>query len=73
MTEYERITQSPQALAAFLRELPVIEAPWDQAFQKQYCAGCAAEDCDACPNEAYRNNPAWWLAQAATEERGRSE
>ena len=67
MTQYERITESPQALAAFLRELPVIEAPWDQAFQKQYCAGCAATDCDACPN------PAWWLAQAATEERGRSE
>ena len=73
MTQYERITESPQVLAAFLRELPVLEAPWDQAFQKQYCAGCAAEDCDACPNEACRNNPAWWLAQAATEERGRSE
>ncbi len=73
MTEYERITESPQALAAFLRELPVLEAPWDQAFQKQYCAGCAAEDCDTCPNEACRNNPAWWLAQTATEERGRSK
>ena len=73
MTEYERITKSPQALVAFLRELPVIEASWDRAFQKQYCAGCAAEDCDACPNEARRNNPAWWLAQVATEERGRSE
>ncbi|MCX4374254.1 MAG: hypothetical protein OSJ58_21010 [Dysosmobacter sp.] len=48
MTEYERITESPQALAAFLRELPVIEAPWDRAFQKQYGAGCAVEDCDAC-------------------------
>ena len=73
MTEYERITQSPQALAAFLRALPVVEMPWDTAFQKQYCAGCAAEECDACPNEAYRNKPAWCLAQTATEERRRSE
>lgn len=73
MTEFEKITASPEALAAFLRGLAVIEAPWDAAFQKRYCAGCAAEECDDCPNEAYRNNPAWWLTQAATEERGRSE
>ena len=73
MTEFEKLTASPQALAAFLRGLSVIEAPWDATFQKRYCAECAATDCDACPNEAYRNNPAWWLAQEATEERGRLE
>ena len=33
MTEFEKLTASPQALAAFLRGLSVIEAPWDAAFK----------------------------------------
>lgn len=69
MTEYERITESPQALAAFLGGLPVLEGPWNEAFRRKFCAGCAADNCDAenCPYNEYRDNPAWWLAQAATD------
>ena len=46
MTEFERITQSPEMLAAFLASLPVIEAPWDEEFQRKYCAGCGKVSCD---------------------------
>lgn len=61
MTVFEKLAQSPKELGAFLRALPVLEAPWDTEFQKRFCAGCAAENCDACPYEKYRNNPDWWL------------
>lgn len=47
MTEFEKLTASPQALAAFLRGLSVIEAPWDAAFQKRYCTDAAATKGDA--------------------------
>lgn len=65
MTVFEELTKSPQALGSFLRSLPVLEAPWDTEFQKRFCAGCAAEDCDACQNQKYRNNPDWWLTVEA--------
>ena len=61
MTQYEQITQSLETLGAFLAALPVIDGPWDKEFQKRFCAGCPAEDCDACPHAAERNNPRWWL------------
>lgn len=61
MTEFERVTESPDTLGEFLRSLPILEGPWDKAFQERYCAGCAAEDCENCPHEAQRNNPGWWL------------
>ena len=76
MTQFEKITESPDALGAFLVSLPVIHGPWDTEFQARFCAGCAAENCDACPNERFRNNPGWWLTleaggnQAAAEEGG---
>lgn len=54
-----------QGLGRFLRSLPVLEAPWDTEFQKRYCSGCVAENCDACPNERFRNNPEWWLSLEA--------
>lgn len=41
------------------------KAPWDTEFQKRYCSGCVAENCDACPNERFRNNPEWWLSLEA--------
>ena len=66
VTEFERITQSPEILAAFLASLPVIEAPWDEEFQRKYCAGCGKVSCDdgsPCPYEDKRNNPLWWLSQ----------
>ena len=67
MTKFEELTKSPKVLAIFLRALPVLEAPWDTEFQKKFCAECAATDCDTCPNEEYRNNPDWWLAQETEE------
>ena len=63
MTNFEKITASPEALAAFLAAIPVADSPWDDAFHKQFCHGCGLENCDHCPHEAERNNPAWWLAQ----------
>ena len=61
-TVFEAITKDAPTLAGFLRSLPVIEAPWDDAFHKQYCAGCGKQDCDVCPNEEFRNNQEWWLS-----------
>ena len=61
-TVFEAITKDKPTLAGFLRSLPVLEAPWDDAFHKQYCAECAADNCDVCPNEAFRSNPEWWLS-----------
>ena len=61
VTQFEKITESPETLAAFLAALPVIDGPWDKEFQARFCAGCAATDCDACPHAAERNNPGWWL------------
>lgn len=61
MTEFERITASPAVLGAFLGSLPCLEGPWDDAFHREFCDKCRAENCDACPHEAERNNPAWWL------------
>lgn len=61
MNEFERLTKSPEVLGGFLRSLPCLDGPWDAEFHKRFCAGCAAENCDTCPNEQYRNNPVWWL------------
>lgn len=69
MNNFEKIAASPDKLGAFLASLPVIEGPWDTAFQRQYCSGCGKVNCDACPNEQYRNNPVWWLALEAGKER----
>lgn len=61
MTEFEKITASPAVLGAFLSSLPCLEGPWDDAFHREFCDKCKAENCDACPHEAERNNPTWWL------------
>ena len=64
MTNFEKLTASPEALAAFLAALPVASAPWDEAFHKKVCAGCSQKDCDPiCPHEDKRNSPLWWLKQ----------
>lgn len=65
MNNFQQITKSPEALGAFLRALPVVEGPWDKEFQARFCAGCPAENCDACQNGAARNSPGWWLALEA--------
>lgn len=62
-TNFDKITASPEALGEFLASLPVLQGPWDDAFQRTFCADCAVDDCDAapCPHQTERNNPAWWL------------
>ena len=63
MTQFERITASPEALGEFLGSLPVLQGPWDDNFQAIFCSECNAENCDAenCDHQAERNNPTWWL------------
>ena len=65
-TNFEKITASPEALAAFLSSLPVLSGPWDEAFHHRYCDACSAEECGECENKAL-NNPLWWLSLAAEE------
>lgn len=40
MTNFEKLTQSPAGLGAFLRGLPILEGPWDDEFHKRYCRKC---------------------------------
>ena len=67
-TQFDRITASPEAMAAFLASLPCLDAPWDTAFHRHFCDTCPLEDCpQACPHEAKRNSPAWWLGLEVSE------
>lgn len=68
MTNFEKITQSPEALGNFLASLPVPDGPWDTEFQRMYCQRCKKDDCDGCRYEAKRNSPAWWLVLEAPSE-----
>ena len=63
MDNFEKITKSREALGEFLSGLPVLSAPWDDAFHRHFCDKCSAENCDAenCPNSHERDNPLWWL------------
>lgn len=61
VTNFEKLTQSPAGLGAFLRGLPILEGPWDNEFHKRYCRKCPSTDCTYCPHEKFRNNPEWWL------------
>lgn len=63
-TNFEKITESPEALAAFLAALPLLAGPWDEAFHRRYCDACPAEECGECKDKAL-NNPLWWLGLAA--------
>lgn len=66
MTNFERLTVSPEALGTFLASIPTTGGPWDEAFRKEFCAGCDQENCEPiCPHQDKRNNPTWWLAQTA--------
>lgn len=69
MTNFERITASPAALGAFLGGLPVLTAPWDDDFHREFCDACDAENCDGenCPHNAERDNPTRWLGLEVTE------
>jgi len=70
MTNFDRITASPAALARVLDGLGVPDAPWDEAFRKKFCKECSLENCDGpegCPHQEKRDNPLWWLALKAEE------
>lgn len=45
VTNFEKLTQSPAGLGAFLRGLPILEGPWDNEFHKRYCRKCPSTDC----------------------------
>lgn len=64
MNNYQSITASPEALAAFLGSIPAIETPWDGAFHRLYCSSCSAADCDDC-RRPERDSPLWWLGLPA--------
>lgn len=50
MDNFQSITASPEALAAFLGSIPAIETPWDEAFHRLCCSSCsAAEYCKNSP------------------------
>ncbi len=68
-TNFEKITASPETLAAFLGGLPALSGPWDDAFHRTFCDDCPSENCDAenCPHNAERGNPLWWLGLTAAE------
>lgn len=66
MNVFEKITESPETLAAFLGSIPAIETPWDDAFHRIYCSSCSAEDCDDC-RRPERDSPLWWLGLLAAE------
>ena len=69
MTNFEKITASPEALANFLGSITAIDAQWDHDFARAFCDDCDAENCDAenCHHMAERDNPLWWLRQEAPE------
>ena len=61
-SRFERITESPDALAAVLASIPTADAPWDIAFERAFCAGCALENCDGCQHKNL-DRIKWWLEQ----------
>lgn len=63
MTNFEKITASPEALGEFLASLTVATGPWDEEFHRVFCNSCKRENCDGkrCPHQDKRNNPLWWL------------
>lgn len=65
-SRFERTTESPDALAAVLASIPTADAPWDIAFERAFCAGCALENCDDCPHKNV-DRIKWWLGQKVLE------
>lgn len=72
MNVFEKVTESPEALASLLRAIPAIETPWDEAFHRLYCSSCSAADCDDC-RRPERDSPlpssAKWEANISTDGR----
>lgn len=68
MTYFQKITASQEALAAFLSSLNVADGPWDFLFRQTFCTKCRASNCNVCPHEAERGNPAWFLKQKVVDD-----
>lgn len=62
-SRFERITESPDALAAVLASIPTADAPWDIAFERAFCAGCALENCDGCPHKIWIGLSGGWSSR----------
>lgn len=69
MTNFEKITASPEALGEFLGSIETLTSPWERTFCRMFCDDCPAENCDAenCHHMAERDNPLWWLRQETEE------
>lgn len=65
MNNFEKITKTPQALAEFLCELPVLEGPWDETFREKHCKTCEIEDCAHCPHGNEKKRIEEYLAMKA--------
>ena len=63
MTNFEKVTASPDVLGEFLASLPVATGPWDEEFHRAFCDSCELLECRAetCPYKG--NRPLWWLMQ----------
>ena len=40
MTEFQKITASPEALTKLLASILTADGPWDKAWEKAHCADC---------------------------------
>lgn len=62
MTNFEKITASPEVLGEFLASLPVATGPWDKEFHRAFCEllECRTQ---TCPYKG--NRLLWWLSQEA--------
>ena len=71
VTNFEKITASPEAMAEALEAMEPIDGPWDAAFTKRYCSVCKAKNCEksAClaPEicKDARTLISWWLGLEA--------
>ena len=63
MSNFEKVTATPEELGAFLASLPVATGPWDESFHQEFCNSCKWKNCDGkkCPHQDKRGNPTWWL------------
>ena len=68
MTNFEKITSSPEVLGEFLASLPVATGPWDEEFHRAFCDSCEQLECrpETCPHKG--NRPLWWLVQTTESE-----
>lgn len=64
-TEVEIFENYEEAERKFASTDVTTALPYIQLVKERIASGCAAEDCDVCPNERFRNNPEWWLSLEA--------